>query len=123
MVIWVLKIDPDGNILWERTFGGSEREYCTGGTLTSDGGVVVCGYGNSDDGDVSVNFGFYDMWVFKLNSQGELIWETVIGNEDFDYSFSIIETSDKGFLVSGSSFLYQGGNLSCVEHGTNADGV
>ncbi|MCE1169663.1 MAG: T9SS type A sorting domain-containing protein [Sphingobacteriia bacterium] len=123
LVIWVLKIDPDGNILWERTFGGSEREYCTGGTLTSDGGVVVCGYGNSDDGDVSVNYGYYDMWVFKLNSQGELIWETVIGNEDIDYSFSVIETIDKGFLVSGSSFLYQGGNLSCIDHGTKADGV
>ena len=123
LLIWVIKIDPDGRILWERTFGGSEREYCTGGTLTSDGGVVVCGYGNSNDGDVSVNYGYYDMWVFKLNSQGELIWETVIGNEDIDYSFSVIETSDKGFLVSGSSFLFQGGNLSCVEHGTNADGV
>ncbi len=123
LVIWVLKIDPDGNILWEKTFGGSKVEYCKGGTLTSDGGVVVCGYGNSDDGDVSVNYGFYDMWVFKLNSQGELIWETVIGNEDIDYSFSVIETSDKGFLLSGSSFLYQGGNLSCIEHGSLADGV
>ena len=123
LAIWVVKIDPDGKILWERAIGGSGAEYCRGGILTSDGGVVVCGYTSSSDGDVSVNYGFYDMWVFKLNSQGELIWETVIGNEDFDYSFSVIETSDKGFLLSGSSYLYQGGNLSCIDHGTKADGV
>jgi len=123
LAIWVVKIDPDGKILWERALGGSGAEYCRGGTLTSDGGVVVCGYTSSSDGDVSVNYGFYDMWVFKLNSQGELIWETVIGNEDFDYSFSVIETSDKGVLLSGSSYLYQGGNLSCIDHGTKADGV
>nr|HML85236.1 hypothetical protein [Bacteroidales bacterium] len=123
LAIWVVKIDPDGKILWERAIGGSGAEYCRGGILTSDGGVVVCGYTSSLDGDVSVNYGFYDMWVFKLNSQGELIWETVIGNEDFDYSFSVIETSDKGFLLSGSSYLYQGGNLSCEEHATKADGV
>ncbi len=123
LAIWVVKIDPDGKILWERALGGSGADYCTGGILTSDGGVVVCGYTSSSDGDVSINYGFYDMWVFKLNSQGELIWETVIGNEDFDYSFSVIETSDKGFLLSGSSYLYQGGNLSCIDHGTKADGV
>ena len=47
LAIWVLKIDSDGNILWEKALGGSGAEYCRGGTLTSDGGVVVCGYTSS----------------------------------------------------------------------------
>ena len=120
---WVLKIDQEGKVLWERALGGSGEDWAKGGTITSDGGVVICGYTSSWDGDVSVYYGGYDMWIVKLDSLGNVMWETSIGNEHIDYSFSVIETSDKGFLISGSSYLDQGGNLSCEEHATKADGV
>ncbi|MDD2965650.1 MAG: hypothetical protein PHU33_17035, partial [Bacteroidales bacterium] len=119
---WFLKIDTTGNILWEKTLGGSGGDFETYATPTSDGGIVAIGYSNSSDGDVSVHYGAYDMWMVKLNAQGEKQWDFTLGNEDFDFPYAVIQTSDGGFLVGGSSAFTQGGNLSCNQHG-KADAV
>jgi hypothetical protein len=110
---WVVKIDSLGEIIWERILGGSGFEQLWTGATTSDGGIVAFGWTNSDDGDVSNYYGYYDIWLIKLNSEGEVLWDQTIGNNYFDWGQAIIETSDKGFLVGGTSYFEQGGNLSC----------
>jgi len=119
---WILKIDTLGNILWERALGGSGGDYTTHATPTTDGGIVAIGYSNSWDGDVSVHYGGFDMWMVKLDAQGEKQWDFTFGGEDLDFPFMVIQTSDGGFLIAGTSAFPEGGNLSCNQHG-GPDGV
>ncbi|OQX75236.1 MAG: hypothetical protein B6D61_10745, partial [Bacteroidetes bacterium 4484_249] len=73
-------------------------------------------------GDVSINYGLFDMWMIKLNNEGEIEWDFTLGTTSQDYGQAIIQTSDGGFLVGGTSTLAGGGNLDCKNHG-QADGV
>jgi hypothetical protein len=63
---WIVKLDASGNLLWQKCLGGSYREWAYSIQQTSDGGYIVAGYTNSNDGDVSGNHGGEDGWVVKL---------------------------------------------------------
>ncbi|MBK9012608.1 MAG: gliding motility-associated C-terminal domain-containing protein [Saprospiraceae bacterium] len=105
---WLLRLDAVGNILWKKTYGGTLNERAESIQPTSDGGFVVGGYSQSADGDLSNNKGEFDYWVFKINSNGSLLWQKNIGGSLSDYAFDAIQTSDGGFLVAGSSFSSDG---------------
>ncbi len=121
--IWVVKIDMLGNILWEKVIGGGMIDNVESGTLASDGGVVVFGWTGSQDGEVTVNYGMYDMWLVKLNSDGDIEWDKSFGTDDFDYGTAIISTSDGGFLIGGVSTIGNGGNLTCIPFNLNAEAI
>lgn len=120
---WIVKTDSLGNIIWDRILGGNVLDQMWTGTLTNDGGVVAFGWTGSMDGDVTTYFGAYDMWMVKLNSQGEKEWDFTIGTDDFDYGQAIIQTNDGGFLVGGASTIGEGGNLSCEPFNYNAEAI
>lgn len=113
---WILKVDSIGNILWDKILGGNTLDQMWTGTSTNDGGVIAFGWTGSDDGDVTIFYGFYDMWMVKLNSDGELEWDFTLGTSGLDAGQAIIQTSDEGFLVGGTSSIENGGNLSCIPH-------
>src|SRR5690606_34432475 len=81
---WIVKVDIDGNILWEKSYGGSGLEMAVSIVETIEGGSIVAGISESNDGDVTQNYGRYDYWVIKLNNIGELEWEKSIGGIDWD---------------------------------------
>ena len=110
---WIVKIDSLGNILQEGIYGGNCRDALWDGALTADNGIVTFGYTCSEDGEVSNYFGAYDMWMLKLNSEGEKVWDFSFGTSGFDYGNTIIETSGHGFLAGGESIQDTGGNLLC----------
>jgi len=64
--VFVLKLDEDGNLLWQKTLGGSDNDYGESVDTTSDGGYIVAGYTQSNDEDVSGNHGVWDVWIVKL---------------------------------------------------------
>ncbi|HYV91261.1 MAG TPA: T9SS type A sorting domain-containing protein [Chitinophagales bacterium] len=65
--IWLTALDTAGNLLWQKTLGGSNDEYPFNLQLLSAGQYIVAGKSNSNDGDVSVNHGGFDFWIVKLN--------------------------------------------------------
>jgi|GEM_PF-889737 len=65
---WILKLDGTGNVQWEQSYGGSDSEYAQSIQQTLDGGYIVAGYSESNDGDVSGNNGGYDFWIVKLSN-------------------------------------------------------
>lgn len=99
--LWVLKLSSDGNIQWSKTYGGSNDERGTDIINTSDGGYAMAGYTRSDDGDISENAGFYDYWIVKLNSQGDIQWEKTYGFPGNDQANSLLQTSDGGYFITG----------------------
>ncbi|HRN42420.1 MAG TPA: hypothetical protein PK649_10165, partial [Vicingus sp.] len=65
---WVVKLDSVGTITWQKSFGGAGSDYAYIIHQTTDGGYVVGGESDSQDGDVTGNHGGYDYWVVKLSS-------------------------------------------------------
>jgi hypothetical protein len=119
---WILKIDEMGNIIWDRIVGTTHYDHIYTGTITNDGGIIAIGWAGINDGDKSVWYGYYDMWMIKLNSEGEIEWDFTLGGSDFDFSHAIIQTSDGGYLVGGTAIVEPGGNLECDMH-DQADAV
>lgn len=99
---WVVRINATGELLWERSFGGSEIDIAFAITKSQDGNYVIAGDTRSNDGDVSSFNGNADVWVIKINDQGTLLWEKTLGGTDFD-SARAITTIPNGFAITGSS--------------------
>jgi uncharacterized delta-60 repeat protein len=105
--VWVLRLDQEGNIQWQRSYGGTDDEVANSIQETSDGGYIVAGdtwsFGAGDD----------DFWVLKLDQYGNIQWQRSYGGSDDDIAFSIQETSGGGYIVAGitGSFGAGGGDI------------
>lgn len=100
---WVVKSEAGGNMIWEKSFGGSEIDEARGIVSTYDGSHIIVGDTRSNEQDVSLNNGAADLWMIKISDDGDLIWNRSIGGSNFDVSRSINKTSDNGFIIAGSS--------------------
>jgi len=105
---WVIKISETGELLWEKTYGGTQIDEARSIAATNDGNFIIVGDTRSNDLDISQNFGGADVWVIKTSPLGELIWEKSFGGSSFDVSRSIKTTQDNGFLISGQSRSSEG---------------
>ncbi len=94
----VAKLDSNGQLLWVKTFGGSGTDIATS-ILFFDNYIWVLGYSNSSDGDVTGNYGSFDLWLIKLDTDGNLIWQKNYGGSLDDRS-SDMEVLISGFLPS-----------------------
>lgn len=98
---WLLKISKTGEIIWSKTYGGSNDESAARITKTNDGGYLLSGYTTSNDGDVSENAGFQDYWVVKVDNSGTILWEKTFGFSGSDQAFKAFQTSDGGYFITG----------------------
>ncbi len=106
--MWVVKLDSQGNIIWQKCLGGTSHDWANSVKQTTDYGYIVAGYTESIDGDVSGNHGYYDMWVVKLDPQGNIQWQKCFGGPDREESFSIQQTTDGGYILTGYTMSYNG---------------
>ncbi len=103
--MWVLRLDDAGNIIWQRTMGGTNNEMGQSIKVTDDGGFIVLGVTKSSDGDLKgagTKEG-HDVWVVKLDGNGDTQWQKVYGGDSTDIGSSVVQTSDKGFIMIGNS--------------------
>ena len=110
----IIKYDIDFNIVWDKTYGGSDKDYAESIVQTKDGGFLVTGWSNSNDGDIEQNHGGYDIWICKLNSTGELLWSKNYGgtgSEGISKENSVIETTSGSFYIIGHT-TSNNGNIS-----------
>ena len=98
---WIIKLSSIGILEWKKTFGGTNSEYARSINQTSDGGYIVAGISNSNDGDVSGGHGDNDYWILKLSSIGDIEWQKTLGGLYNDVANIAIQTSDGGYLVGG----------------------
>ncbi|HPO26412.1 MAG TPA: chitobiase/beta-hexosaminidase C-terminal domain-containing protein [Petrotogaceae bacterium] len=100
---WIIKVDASGNKLWSKCFGGSEDDFFNRIIQTADGGYIVVGFTGSNNGDISGNQGNFDGWIIKIDASGNKLWSKCFGGTDFDYLYSIVQTSDSGYVVVGET--------------------
>ena len=100
---WCHKIDLDGNILWRKYFGGTNNDRSYDSIETADGDFIIVGSSESSDNDISSPKGSYDIWVIKLSSNGDFLWERSYGGSKYETANSIIQSSDKKIHILGST--------------------
>ncbi|BFO65059.1 lipoprotein [Chryseobacterium sp. KCF3-3] len=105
---WIIKFDFNGNIQWQKLLGGSQAELFHSIRETSDGGYILAGGSSSVDGDLTSNNGFEDYWIVKLDSTGDIEWQKSIGGSDRDIAKDILQTSDEGYIIAGTSYSNDG---------------
>ncbi len=99
---WVLKLESNGNLDWEKTYGGSRDDFAYSVLLNPDGGFIVIGQTFSDDGDIGENYGSGftgDIWIIKIDENGELLYETNLGGAFSERSPTIINANDGGYVI------------------------
>lgn len=95
---WVLKLDGDGNPVWQKTFGGRRDDIAAAIQVTPDGGYIVAGTTSS------FGAGRKDFWVLKLDTEGNPEWQRTYGQKfSDDVAYSISHTSDGGYILAGTS--------------------
>lgn len=101
--LWLIKIAPNGDLLWEKTFGGTNFDVSRALIKTQDHGFLLAGSSRSSDGDVSENKGQNDAWILKVDNNGSLQWETTIGGSNIDFAYGIAELNDTTIIAVGDS--------------------
>lgn len=111
---WVVKLDKNGIKEWDASYGGSDDEILCSLIVTDDNGFLLGGTTNSPiSGDVSIaSKGRRDFWIVKIDSVGNIKWDKRFGGESDETLNSVIQTSDNGFLLGGSSFSNKSGDVS-----------
>ena len=92
---WVIKLDKEGNKVWDRTFGGTSEEWANSIIQNKNGNYLVAGWTKS------MGEGKTDVWIVKLDKRGNLIWDKTFGGSENDEAHSIIQTEDEGYAVVG----------------------
>ena len=105
---WIVKLDGNGKKQWQHCYGGTGEDRAYSIIQTTDGGYAFAGYTGSIDGDVKGGHGYEDYWIVKLDPSGTIEWQKCLGGSQSDYATSIIQTSDKGYAITGESDSHDG---------------
>ena len=104
---WLGRISlANGDLLWQRCYGGSQSDGMTDMTYIEDGNLALFGDSLSNDGDVGINNGLDDYWTLAINPQdnGNVLWRSTIGFSSFDQSRSLLYTPNHRLLLTGITF-------------------
>ena len=102
---WVWKMKENGDLEWQKSFGGSGADFLQSISLTVDGGFILAGTSNSNkEHDKTDNsHGLDDFWIIKLDAKGRVEWQKTIGGSSQEKLQTIKQTNDGGYIIGGSS--------------------
>ncbi len=106
--LWLLKLDRNGNIVWQKCLGGSGYDYGRDIKATTDGGYIILGETHSTDGDINARHinniqHAGDVWVIKVDKDGNIIWERTYGGSYHELANSIEQTNDGGYIFAAET--------------------
>ena len=111
--IWVVKIDSLRNIIWEKCYGSFGHNSLNDAIVTDDGGLLLlASFFSGAGGDISTYYGSDDVWLCRIDSQGNILWERSFGNHGSDKLLRILHTSNDTYMLLGS-FKESGGMITC----------
>ena len=100
--IWILKVSAEGNLIWEKTIGGSSFEVAKAIYKTQDNGFLIAGSSRSLDNGFQ-NKGQNDALILKINENGNLLWQKTFGGSEIDFLYDVVELNNKSIIAVGES--------------------
>lgn len=116
MDVYLIKTDSTGMHEWSRAIGGINSEWGYSVIQLQDSGYAIAGYTNS------FGAGGYDMYLIRTNKTGDTLWTKTYGGNDWDFAYSIQQTSDGGFIMAGTTASFGAGNDDIYLVKTDANG-
>lgn len=98
-----IKLNASGEKEWDVYFGGTQNDRVYDVLESNDRGLIMVGYSESSDFDVTDNHGSYDYWVLKINSTGNLVWKKSFGGSGLDQAYGIAKSVNNTYLIAGTS--------------------
>lgn len=116
--VWIAKIDFDGNIIWQKCYGGTDVEYPSDIKATSDGGFIVFARTESDDCDVqgNINDAGHSIWIFKIDANGELLWQKSIQSLGREEVHDVYQKSDTRYVLAGEMWYSPSYDVNCSNY-------
>lgn len=121
---YIIKLDVNGNMQWQKLLGGTLVDNGRSVEQTADGGFIVAGNtASSNTGTLTglTSNGLNDGWILKLDGNGNVQWQNLLGGSADDYIYSIVQTIDGGYIYTGNSFSSNTGTLTGVVSNGSAD--
>lgn len=114
--IWVFKIDPEGNLLWNRRMGGSSGpglgQSVRDIAVDLDGSILVACTVGANDGDISGNHGALDFWLVRLSPDVAILNQRCLGGSGRDVAWAINPAGGGRFVVAGHTGSNNDGDVS-----------
>jgi hypothetical protein len=101
--VWLVKTDASGNHQWNQTYGGTSQDEGRGLVETGDGGYAIIGRTDS------FGVGGTNVWLVKTDAMGNSEWDNTCGGIDGDVGYSLVETSDGGYTITGTTYSFGAG--------------
>ncbi len=125
---WVVRLDSEGNLIWQNTLGGSNEEWAFDLIEQPNGNIVVAGFTASSDFDInpltdpdgSGQHGFYDLWVVALSPSGNMIWQNALGGTHIDEARVLAYSPDNHIVIGGITVSTDGDLMSSTDPDGNS---
>ena len=92
---WIIKVDVNGELIWERTAGGEGFDMPTCVTVSDYGGYIMGGF------TFSFGNGERDFWLFKVDDAGNVLWSPTVGRSAFEEAYAALEVAENEFVMIG----------------------
>ncbi len=114
--IYAVRTDKDGTVLWSKTYGGSGFDWAEDVIVLPDKGFLLVG------GTYSFGAGGSDMYVVRIDEDGNVKWSKTYGGSDGDWAEDVIALPDGGFLLVGGTYSFGGGDRDMYVVRVDKDG-
>ncbi|RLJ33085.1 putative secreted protein (Por secretion system target) [Chryseobacterium sp. 7] len=100
----LVKLNQQGEEVWEKYFSGQNHDYLSATVTTQDGGFLLSGTSYSGKGldKKEDSKGGSDMWLIRINEFGDELWQKTLGSSSDEEARAVIQTTDLGFFVAGN---------------------